>query len=138
MDVETRETRLIEATHTLRWLPDPDARFRQGPRCALPEHVRDAAESYGYSDEENKHIPSPEAISRYQEALDWLRIIPLQVERDFMFYAFQFQEGEKNPIPWARVVYKAKYKKCSRQWYWMLYKSWVRTLENSTLQPPPL
>jgi len=128
MDVEICETRLIEATHTLRWLPDPDAKYRQGPHSALPEHVRDVAESYGYSDEENKHIPSPEAISRYQEALDWLQTIPVEIERDFMYWAFYFQEGQKNPIPWRKVRYHSGYKRCSKQWCHQVYRSWLRKM----------
>jgi len=125
MDVETCETRLIEATHTLRWLPDPDQKFRNGYTCSLPEHVRSKEESYGWQAEENTHIPSPEAISRYQEALEWLHTIPIEIERDFMYWAFYFQEGQKNPIPWRKVRYHSGYKKCSRQWCYEVYRTWL-------------
>lgn len=130
MDVETCESRLIEAVNTLYWLPDPDQKFRNGYRCALPEHVRSKDESYGWQPTRNKHIPSPEAISRYQEALEWLCIIPRQVEHDFMYFALLFQDGQKNPIPWQMVRFNSGYKKCTRQWYLMLYKQWLGTISN--------
>jgi len=128
MDVETCETRLIEAAWTLRCLPDPDRKYRNGTRCNLPESVREAQISFGYDKPKDFKVPSPAEISRYEETLDWLRIIPPVREQKFMFWAFESQRGKgKFRIQW--VIPRNKSGIGGSNYHCkQLYRSWVQTM----------
>lgn len=122
MDPEYCEERLIEAAWTLQCLPDPEARYRNGFKCLFPESTLD------YNEIKNRHIPSPFEISRYEETLDWLQIIPPVREQKFMFHALLNQRGRKRyHIKWATVRGKAGMGGSNYSCR-LLYRSWIQTM----------
>ena len=121
------EIRLIEAAWTLQCLPDPDLKFRSPYKCPLPEHILD------YGSVKNHHTPSPKEISQYEEALNWLQIIPPVRERKFMFQAFLNQRGRKKyRIMWNKVRSKTGIGG-SDYICRTLYSSWLQTISNRAI-----
>jgi hypothetical protein len=65
---------LRRAILTLAVVPDPDLRYRLGPRGNWPSIVRDARDAYGYAPPKMRaYHPTPEDQSRYLDVLAWLR-----------------------------------------------------------------
>lgn len=74
------EDRLEEAALTLRRLPVPGS----GPRgfgSSWPEYVREAKHAYGYHAARMRVVPSAREITRMEEAIYWLRLIPKPDDR---------------------------------------------------------
>lgn len=64
---------LRRAILTLAVASDPDRRWQTGPRCAMPDTLREAVESYGYqAPRAARFQPTPRDFSRYMEVLEWL------------------------------------------------------------------
>ena len=127
MDVETCETRLIQAAWTLQCLPDPDQKYRSSYKSAWPEYVLE------YGGIKKRKIPTPGEISEYEEALGWIRHIPLVREQKFMFQAFLSQRGEKKfRIQWP-VVRKKSGLGGSNYHCRQLYRSWLQMMATKTI-----
>jgi hypothetical protein len=61
------------AVLTLAVTADPDRRWQGGPRCAMPEPLREAVESYGYqAPRAARFQPTPRDFDRYLQVLGWL------------------------------------------------------------------
>lgn len=79
LDAETVIARLEEAGRTLIALPSKGCYpAREG--SSWPAIVHDVAESYGYDEETVRApVPSPQAITRMDEAYQWITLIPAQL-----------------------------------------------------------
>lgn len=117
---------LIEAAYTNESLPQPDRRFLAGPKCSMPEYRSDPMDERDIKG--LRHVPSPGAISRYLDVLDWLLVIPRIPERHLMYYAFAVQYGEKQyRIPWAKAKHDANLR-WSSEWCRKIYGVWLVTI----------
>ena len=67
------EERFEEAARTLRRLPNPPGSTPRGYRSAWPEYRHDPNQAYGWDDARIRVVPSPRAIQRMEECLEWLR-----------------------------------------------------------------
>jgi len=77
--VERVERRVVEAVDTLKRLPVPHVRRRV---TLWPEFVRDSREAYGWETARLRLAPAaPEAITRLDETLVWLRWLPRLSQR---------------------------------------------------------
>lgn len=73
-DIGTVRELLRRAILTLAALPDPDIRFRLGPRCAWPSIVQAARDAYGAAPPKLRTFqPTPTDQSRCLDVLAWLR-----------------------------------------------------------------
>lgn len=80
LDAETVILRLEDAGRTLLSLPPAGARTRLG--SAMPTVVHEAVEAYGWSEATVRpSVPSAKGISRMDEALGWILLIPLNPPR---------------------------------------------------------
>lgn len=65
---------LRRAILTLASVPDPDIRYRLGPRSSWPAFVRQARDAYGAAPPKLRRFsPTPADHSRYLDVLAWLR-----------------------------------------------------------------
>ncbi|GHF18082.1 hypothetical protein GCM10017044_10740 [Kordiimonas sediminis] len=102
------EHRLVEATWTLRRLPDKEAGFLYSRRVLWPETVS-GPEDYPNGSlsllEARKHMRlSAAQIDRMEPSLDILRCLPDREDRRIVFWGAWHQDGEQQPrIPWAKV-----------------------------------
>ncbi len=106
--VEKIETRLVEATWTLRRLPDrergflsvrgmiwPDAPTRAGDYGPEPMSAMQARRSARID---------PREIDRMQPTLDLLLLLPDLSDRKLLFWAAWHQDGEQQTrLPWSKV-----------------------------------
>ncbi len=77
LDAETVIYRLEEAGRTLLALPGKGC-LPAGMAAAWPDVVHAAVEAYGYDPEDIRpSVPSADAISRMDEAWQWMALIPL-------------------------------------------------------------
>ena len=109
------ETRLVEATWTLRRLPDREAGFLYSrgvlwPAMDIPadteeEDTKKAKDILtGLIECRKRTGLSPKAIDRMQPMLDCLRLIPDLEDRRIVFWGCWHQDGAvQNRIPWAKV-----------------------------------
>ena len=73
------ESRIAEAIDTLKRVPAPDI---QRNVTRWPEFIRDVHEAYGYAHTRLRLAPAaPEAITRLDETLEWLRWLPPAAQR---------------------------------------------------------
>jgi hypothetical protein len=73
-DVAKVRELLRRAILTLAVVPDPDLRYRLGPKGCWPSIVREARDAYGYAPPKMRaYHPTPEDQSRYLDVLAWLR-----------------------------------------------------------------
>lgn len=77
-DLKAACVNLVErSVLTLAAMPDPDARFRRGPGCSLPEAAVALADldheaRLGLKPRDRGFRPSPRDVDRYLEVLGWL------------------------------------------------------------------
>ena len=89
------EARIEEAVDTLKRVPVPDI---QRSVTMWPEFVHDAHEAYGYGEFRPPRRPAaPDAISRLDETLNWLRWLPRPAQRILWSRA--------NGFSWRRIAY---------------------------------
>ncbi len=89
--------RVAEAVDTLKRLPVPHVRRRA---TLWPEFVRDSREAYGWETARLRLAPAaPEAITRLDETLVWLRWLPRQTQRILWSRA--------SGLSWRRIAYAA-------------------------------
>ena len=102
------EARLVNATWTLRRLPDREAGFRKMKGCLWPEMQ---AESTSYAPASQTSFQARRSvrltareIDEMQPALDLLLLLPDLVDRRILFWAAWHQDGETlDRVPWAKV-----------------------------------
>lgn len=103
------EIALVEATWTLRRLPDPERAVLYRSNTFWPDHQYEYAGSGDpdglYRNEPSKFSrPTGAEIDAMQPALDLLQAIPDLQDRRLTFWAAWHQCGEPGGrIPWARV-----------------------------------
>ncbi len=102
------EGRIVEAVDTLRRVPAPDV--RRGV-TRWPGFIHDAHEAYGYTPMRVRLAPAaPDAITRLDETLDWLRWLPPAAQRIAWSRASGFS--------WRRIaVFVGKSPNTCRAWY---------------------
>ncbi len=89
------EERLDEAVDTLKRVPAPDIQRRI---TRWPEFIRDSREAYGYAEIRIRRAPAaPDAISRMDETLAWLRWLPRDAQR--------VSWSRANRFSWRRIAY---------------------------------
>ena len=106
--LEAVEERLEEAVATLKRLPAPDI---QRSVTRWPEFVHDSHEAYGYGDLRMPAAPaSPQAITRLDEVLCWLRWLP----RDAQVILW----SRANGLSWRRIgCFAGRAPNTCRAWY---------------------
>jgi hypothetical protein len=106
--LEAVENRLDEAVATLKRLPVPDI---QRSLTRWPGFVRDSHEAYGYGEFRMSAAPaSPQAITRLDETLCWLRWLP----RD----AQSILWSRANGLSWRRIGrFAGRAPNTCRAWY---------------------
>lgn len=117
---ETVEKRLEEAATTLRFLPDPRASGPKGFGSSWPDYVRDPWHAYGYHAARARIVPSAAEISRMEECLEWLALLPPEDARIVWLRATGMRWGTL-----GRAL------KCSRSTLW---RRWVAALMTLTLR----
>ena len=102
------EGRLTEAVDTLKRIPVPDI---QRNVTRWPGFVRDACEAYGYGAPRMGLAPAaPDAITRLDETLQWLRWLPAAAQRILWSRA--------NGLAWRRIAaFVGKSPNTCRAWY---------------------
>jgi len=105
---EEIETRLVEAVDTLKRLPVPDI---QRSVTLWPDVVQDSREAYGYATTRYRPAPAaPDAITRLDETLAWLRWLPRAAQRILWSRA--------NGISWRKIArFVGKAPNTCRAWY---------------------
>ena len=100
--------RVAEAVDTLKRLPQ---KGMQKNITRWPEFVRASHEAYGYGDARLRPAPaSPEAISRLDETLEWLRLVPRDAQKILWCRA--------NGLSWRRIAgFAGKSPNTCRAWY---------------------
>lgn len=106
--VEKIETRLVEATWTLRRLPDRERGFLSVRGMIWPDAPTGAGD---YGPEPMSAMRArrsaridPREIDRMQPTLDLLLLLPDLNDRKLLFWAAWHQDGEKQPrLPWSKV-----------------------------------
>lgn len=102
------ESHLVNATWTLRRLPDAERGFLRLRTSLWPDTVSEQG-NYGQQDlsymQARRRIRiAPEEIDRMQPTLDLLRFLPDLVDRQILFWAAWHQDGQlQAKIPWAKV-----------------------------------
>ncbi len=106
--VATIEARIVEAVDTLKRVPAPDI---QRAVTRWPEFVRAANEAYGYTPMRVRRSPAaPDAITRLDETLEWLRWLPPAAQR----IAWSRASG----LSWRRIAaFVGKAPNTCRAWY---------------------
>ena len=106
------EAFLVEATWTLRRLPDKEKAWLYGSSVMWPAHAVQGIDGYGRDlspfMQRLKTSPAPRQIDRYQKILDWLQMLPDTTDRRVVFWACWHLNGEartseRDPLPWGRV-----------------------------------
>ncbi|UTW56152.1 hypothetical protein [Kordiimonas sp. SCSIO 12610] len=102
------EARLINATWTLRRMPDREAGFLYARQSIWPETVMskytDMPAKLSSLQTRKKIRPNAREIDDMQPALDLLLLLPDVADRKLLFWAAWHQAGEKQTrIPWAKV-----------------------------------
>ncbi len=102
------ENRIYEAVDTLKRLPVPDI---QRSVTRWPDVLRDSHEAYGYDAVHLRLAPAaPDAITRLDETLQWLRWLPRAAQRILWSRA--------NGFSWRRIAsYVGKAPNTCRAWY---------------------
>jgi len=106
---ETRvENRIIEAVDTLARVPAPTMRRRL---TSWPDYVHDAHEAYGCAGYRPPRSPvAPEAITRLDQTLDWLRWLPRDAQHILWSRA--------NGLSWRKIArFAGKAPNTCRAWY---------------------
>ena len=100
--------RVAEAVDTLKRLP---TKGMQKSVTRWPEFVRASHEACGYGDARLRLAPaSPEAISRLDETLAWLRLLPRDAQKILWCRA--------NGLSWRRIAgFAGKSPNTCRAWY---------------------
>ncbi len=106
--VATIEARIVEAVDTLKRVPAPDT---QRAVTRWPEFIRAANEAYGYTPMRVRRAPAaPDAITRLDETLEWLRWLPPAAQR----IAWSRASG----LSWRRIAaFVGKAPNTCRAWY---------------------
>lgn len=108
MLVEKIETRLVEATWTLRRLPDRERGFLSVRGMIWPDAPTGAGD-YGPAPMSAMRARrsariDPREIDRMQPTLDLLLLLPDLNDRKLLFWAAWHQDGERQArLPWAKV-----------------------------------
>lgn len=106
--MEKVETRLVEATWTLRRLPDRERGFLTMRGMIWPDAPTHAGD-YGpqpMSAMQARRAAriDPKEIDRMQPALDLLQLLPDIGDRQLLFWAAWHQDGQKQAkLPWVKV-----------------------------------
>ncbi len=102
------ERRVVEAVDTLKRVPVPDI---QRNVTRWPGFIRDVREAYGYAQVRVRLAPAaPDAITRLDETLDWLRCLPPAAQRIAWSRASGFS--------WRRIAaFVGKSPNTCRAWY---------------------
>lgn len=106
--VATVERRLVNATWTLRRLPDRERSFMRMCTMMWPEGVSApgtyAPADMSYMQARRSVRIEPREIDAMQPALDLLPLLPDKADRQIVFWAAWHQDGEVSAkIPWAKV-----------------------------------
>lgn len=102
------ETRLVEATWTLRRMPDREKNFLHMRTMMWPDTVAEAG-TYAPQDitalQARRNVRlSPQEIDQMQPALDLLQLLPDPADRKLLFWASWHQDGEVQvKLPWVKV-----------------------------------
>ncbi len=107
------EAFLVEATWTLRRLPDKERAWVYGSTVMWPAMAPNGFEGYGRGDitsfqQRRRTAPTPKQIDNYQPILDWLQWLPDVTDRRVLFWATWHLGGmarvcEREALPWAKV-----------------------------------
>lgn len=105
---EQVETRLVNATWTLRRLPDRERGFMRMRTMMWPDAANDSG---GYAPPAMTSLQArrnaridPKDIDQMQPSLDLLALLPDLTDRQIVFWAAWHQDGERSAkIPWAKV-----------------------------------
>ena len=107
------EAFLVEATWTLRRLPDKERAWLYGSTVMWPATMPGGFEGYGRGVESSlmqrrRSSPMPKEIDRYQGVLDWLQWLPDVTDRRVIFWACWHLAGiarskDSDALPWGRV-----------------------------------
>ncbi len=102
------EERISEAVDTLRRVPAPTM---QRHLTSWPAYIHEAREAYGYTGFRPPRAPAaPEAITRLDETLGWLRWLP----RDAQHILWSRASG----LSWRKIArYAGKAPNTCRAWY---------------------
>ncbi len=102
------EERISEAVDTLRRVPAPTMRRHL---TSWPGYIHEAREAYGYTGFRPPRAPAlPEAITRLDETLGWLRWLP----RDAQHILWSRASG----LSWRKIArYAGKAPNTCRAWY---------------------
>ena len=102
------ETRIGEAVDTLARVPAPTM---QRNLTSWPEFIHDAREAYGYTDfRPPRATAAPDAITRMEETLDWLRWLPRDAQRILWSRA--------SGLSWRKIArFAGKAPNTCRAWY---------------------
>lgn len=106
--IELVEGRLVEATWTLRRLPDRERGFLRLRTMVWPDAVStsgDYAPAAMTAMQARRAVRiDPREIDRMQPALDLLQLLPDVTDRQLLFWAAWHQDGERRAkLPWAKV-----------------------------------
>lgn len=102
------EARLVNATWTLRRLPDGERGFLRMRTMLWPD-TGAAQDSYANTDMTAMQARrmariAPQEIDRMQPALDLLQLLPDLTDRQILFWTAWHQDGEQQvKVPWAKV-----------------------------------
>lgn len=77
--------RIEAAALTLRRLPNPSGSGARGYGTSWPDVVHDAQQAYGYGEARVRVVPSSEDISRMDEAIGWLALVPDPLDRRILW-----------------------------------------------------
>ena len=106
---ETRvEERINEAVDTLKRVPAPSMRRQL---TSWPDYIHDAHEAYGYTGFRPSRTPAaPDAITRLDETLGWLRWLPREAQHILWSRA--------SGLSWRRIAgFAGKAPNTCRAWY---------------------
>jgi hypothetical protein len=102
------EDRIVEAVDTLARVPAPTMRRHL---TSWPDYVHDAHEAYGYGGSRPPRCAAaPDAITRLDETLDWLRWLPRDAQHILWSRA--------NGLSWRKIArFAGKAPNTCRAWY---------------------
>ncbi|WND02044.1 hypothetical protein QGN29_10845 [Temperatibacter marinus] len=127
---EQVEAFLVEATWTLRCLPDKEQGFLR-----MRKTIWDTKSSNLYNNNNtikknsyNKASLDPRHIDRYIDILEWLRLLPDPLDRQLVFWGCWHLNGRarlssKEKMPWKRVAFSLRPVLLSRIQLWRRYKA---------------
>jgi len=113
------EDRFEEAARTLRRLPNPPGSTPVGYRSGWPDYRHEPGLSYGYDEARVRVVPSPAAIQRMEECLEWLRWLEPEDARIVWLRA----EGWR----WRQIGIRVG---CVRQTAWRRWVAALMTIAN--------